>query len=139
MNGATTPSELMDLIAGPQPARGGGTFKGAVNKVARAVSRYLAEANYPPMKVSRAEDIWRGEATPRFWEMDAIRRAAAGDRLAKETRNELATFEQRLARVEALIPAALSVHDPDFMRPHVDAADVVYGRVDRPVDPRGGR
>lgn len=122
--GAATPAQLMEMIAGPQIAGPGrGQFKAQVNAVARRVSAALGLQHYPPIKPSRVEDIWRGEVEPRWWEMDAIRRAAADRQALKETRSEYAALTARIARLEA----ALSVQDEEFHRPGVDALRAVAG------------
>lgn len=128
MEWAASPQELFERIAGPQPAFGGGKFKRAINDVVEAVSARLKIMGHDPIDNRRIENIWRGNVTPKYWEMDAIR-AAADEKIAGEARHEFKRLEARLARIEALL-----VQDEDFMRPHADALDVVSRRADRPVD-----
>lgn len=132
------PAELVDVIASPWPARG--SVKDASTRVAKIVSQLLVRDGYQPMKPSRVYDIWGGEATPRYWEMDALREAAG---LAREARNDFRIFTARLERVEQIteqvlrVQEALLVQDEDFMRPHSDAVDMVRGRSDRSLDGGG--
>ena len=131
MDWAATPRELMGRI--DPAAAETGAVKRLVNSVIDAVAPHLKEAKRGTMKASRAEDIWRGEVTPRYWEMDALRRAAAGDEITKEAKHEFAKLTAQLARVEALL-----LQDEEFMRPHADALRAVARRLDRTMD-RGGR
>lgn len=125
-----TPAELVDMIGSPSTIRGG--VKDAMARVAKTVNRILERDGYQPIKPGRVYDIWGGEASPRYWEMDALREVAGA---AREARNEFKRFEARLARVEALL-----VQDEEFMRPHADALDVVTRSPHRAVDRgRGGR
>lgn len=118
-------SALLRQIAEPRPV--GDTVKAAINRAARRVSSFMRS----PMRASRAEDIWREEAKAiRVAEMDAIRQAAADQKLMREARNEMADIDACLARLEALL-----LQDEDFRRdqvaPHIEALSRLRGPVDR--------
>lgn len=136
--GAKSPAELMDIIAGPRPARTSrGGFKASVNRIIEAVSVHLRALDQEPMKFSRAEDIWRGDATPRYWEMDAMRAAAAGAKQAKAARNELREIDARIERLERLERLlALRAEEPAGEGAH--AQSPVARRSNRPVVRVGG-
>lgn len=64
-------SALLQVIAEDRPP-GDYSVKGAINRAARRVSRFLPRGK--SLSVSRTEDLWRQEAKAvRSWEMDAIR------------------------------------------------------------------
>lgn len=133
--GAKSPAELMDIIAGPRPARTSrGGFKASVNRIIEAVSVHLRALDQEPMKFSRAEDIWRGDATPRYWEMDAMRAAAAGAKQAKAARNELREIDARIERLERLL--AVRAEEPASQSAY--AQGPLARRADRPVVRVGG-
>ena len=137
---AARPAELVEVLAKTWPA--GVSVKEVTNLIAKALSRLLAREGYPPIKPSRVYDIWGGEATPRYWEMDALREAA-GMAVAREAHNEFRTFSARLDRVEHLAEQvlraqeAILVPDEDVVRPDIDAVDVVRSGRHRAVDRRG--
>jgi hypothetical protein len=118
MSAVAEAATLLRQVAEPRPV--GDTVKAAINRAARRVS----------IRPGRVEDIWREEAKAiRAEEMDAIRRAAAQERVAREAKHELAELDARIARLEALL-----VHDEDHYRPQVDALRSVARRPHRPVD-----
>jgi hypothetical protein len=76
------------------------SVKEAITLVHRALSKRL-----PGMKVSRVEDIWRGEARLiRAEEMDAIR-AEADAILQKEAQHAYREVREDIRRLEALVLA----------------------------------
>lgn len=124
MSAVAEAAVLLKEIAEPRPA--GDTVKGAINRAARRVSKFMLS----PMRPGRAEDIWRQEARAiRAEEMDAIRRAAKADRLKEEAKDELAKIDARIARLEALL-----VQDEDFYRGQVDAERSALRRLRGSVD-----
>lgn len=115
MTWAATPQDLIGRI--DPTAAETGAVKRLINSVTSAVSPILRDMGRPPMKASRAEDIWRGEATPRFWEMDALRQAAASDSMAKEAKREFTELERRIAALEE----AMALRSAELARPEADA------------------
>ncbi|MCX5516204.1 hypothetical protein C3941_19630 [Kaistia algarum] len=132
MEWAATPQELIGRID-PVSAEAGAA-KRLINSVTKAVAPYLKDAGRDPMKPSRVEDIWRGEAIPRFWEMDALRRAAASDAMAREAKREFTELERRIVRLEE----ALALRSAELGGAEADALREISGRSDRALD-RGGR
>lgn len=118
MRAVAEAASLLRQVAEPRPV--GDTVKEATNRAARRVS----------LRPGRVEDIWREEAKAiRAEEMDAIRKAAAQDRMVREAKDELTELNARIARLEALL-----VQDEDFHRPQVDAFRTVARRPHRTVD-----
>lgn len=111
MTWAATPQDLIGRI--DPTAAETGAVKRLINSVVAAVSPILRDMGRPPMKASRAEDLWRGEATPRFWEMDALRQAAASDSMAKEAKREFTELERRIAALEE----AMALRSAELARP----------------------
>lgn len=111
-------SALLQVIAEDRPP-GDYSVKGAINRAARRVSRFLPRGK--SLSVSRTEDLWRQEAKAvRSWEMDAIRRAAAArERDARDT-------SQIHARLRAL-HQAYAATDPGFYGPQMEAIERVIG------------
>lgn len=118
----------LQRIAEPRPV--GDTLKEAINRATKLVSDCLKLIGEDPMSPGRAEDIWRGEVR-RVWseEMDAIRKADRDRALVNEAQNALVKFDNRIARLEALL-----LQDEDFNRPQVDAHRAAARGADRPVD-----
>lgn len=133
MEWAASPQELFEKIAGPQPAFGGGKFKNAINDVVEAVSDCLKTMRRDPINSRRVENIWRGNVTPKYWEMDAIR-AAANARLVREAKHEFSELETRLARIEALL-----IQDADFHSHEADALREMERRAGGAMDSGGRR
>lgn len=126
MTAVAEAASLLRSVAEPRPV--GDTVKAAINRAARRVSKHLRE----PMRASRAEDIWRGEARMiRAEEIDAIRKAADA-RLLREVRLEFTQLDARLARLEALM-----VQDAEFHSPESDALHAMGRRSSDAVG--GGR
>lgn len=124
MSSVAEASMLLRQVAEPRPV--GDTVKAAITRSARRVSRFLLQ----PMTTGRAEDIWRRQARLiRAEEMDAIRKAAAGDREVEEAKHVLADIDARIARLEALL-----IQDPDFHGEQVAQTRKALGNVDRTVD-----
>lgn len=89
------------------------TVKEAINLAHRALSKRL-----PGLKVSRIEDIWRGEARViRAEELDAIRTEADLERKARHAdavvKQDIERLEARLLEIENTIG---SRHQPSFAR-----------------------
>lgn len=119
--------EAVTLIEGIAAPR---SVKDAMNRVARLVNRELERVGAKPMKPSRVEDIWRGEARSiRAEEMDALRRAH-DKALKQEARDAFQALEARIARVEA----ALRIQDADFHQPSIDGLRELARGAHRPVD-----
>lgn len=76
------------------------SVKEAITLVHRALSKHL-----PGLKVSRVEDIWRGEARLiRAEEMDAIR-AEADAKIQKEAQHAYGQVREDIRRLEAILLA----------------------------------
>jgi hypothetical protein len=128
MSAAVEAPILISKLIGLRPI--GESQKAAFNRAAREINRLMRGGS---MSAARLEDIYRGEARRiDADEMDALR-AAAKHPASIEARNELAELRSRLARIEA----ALSVQDPQFHSPAIDALRLLDGRrggVDRALD-----